>query len=188
MDKHTRRSAKSNSDRMCLPLVGGLILFSVVLGTTSLGFVPVPTEVKHVTTMHLPTIIASLLEGTPVGMFVGAVFGVTSMYMAGSPMVQDPFVAILPRIMVGVTPYLIYKVTAGRNEHLRVGLAAVGGTLTNTILVLGMGVIRGYITMETALSVAVYHGGPEVLIAILIVIPAMIVLRKAKKFLNGFTQ
>lgn len=186
MDSKNRRPANDDSNRMCLPLVGGLILFSVVLGTTSLGFIPVPTEVKHVTTMHLPTILASLLEGTPIGMLVGGVFGVTSMYMAGTPMVQDPWVAVFPRIIVGVTPYLAYRVMSGSNEHFRVGVAAVVGTLTNTALVLGVGVVRGYLTADQAFTVAFLHGIPEVIIAVLIVIPAMTVLRRAKAFLNGF--
>ena len=181
-----------NNDSPCspehknnLPIVGCLILFSVILGTTELGYIPVPTAAKHVTTMHLPTIVASILEGWPIGMVVGTVFGITSMYISGSAMAQDPIVALVPRILVGVTPYLIYVCMSGRNEYVRLGVAAVIGTLTNTFFFLGFAVLRGLMEPELALSVAWKHGAPEAVVAVIIVIPAVIVLRKAQVLIDN---
>lgn len=171
-----------------LPIIGGLILFSVILGTTDIGYIPVPTAAKHATTMHLPTIVASLLEGWPIGMVVGAVFGITSMYMAGSPMVQDPLVAIVPRMLVGLTPYFTYLLLKSCNDYLRLGIAAVVGTLTNTVFVLGIAVVSGYLDLGKALNVALVHGLPEAIVAVLIVIPAVIVLRKARTFFDRLGQ
>lgn len=176
----------SSRAKLSMPIIGGLILFSVILGTTKLGFIPVPTEAKYATTMHLPTIIASLIEGWPIGMVVGAVFGITSMYTAGSPMAQDPLIAILPRLLVGVTPYFVYVWLKGRHDFLRLGVAAVAGTLTNTILFLGLAVLKGFMPWEKALSVGVTHGIPEAVVAVVIVIPAVILLRKFKGYLSGF--
>lgn len=175
-------------NKYSLPIIGGLILFTVVLGTTQLGFIPVPTVAKHATTMHLPTIIASLLEGWPIGMVVGAIFGVTSMYMSGAPMIQDPLVALIPRILVGITPYFIYLRMRNSNEYVRLAVAAIGGTLTNTVTLLSMAVVLEYITIDKALYVAWVHGIPESLIAVLIVVPAVLLLKKMKFFLDRLTD
>lgn len=173
-------------DSHSLPIIGGLILFSVILGTTKLGFIPVPTEAKHATTMHLPTIIASLVEGWPIGMVLGAIFGITSMYSAGSPMAQDPIIALLPRLLVGVTPYFVYIYLKKWNYFVRIGVAAIVGTMTNTILFLGLAVYKGFIPLSKAVSVAVTHGVPEAVVAVLLTIPGVILLRKIKARLANF--
>lgn len=169
-----------------LPIIGGLILFSVILGTTRLGFIPVPTEVKYATAMHLPTIIASLLEGWPAGMVVGTVFGITSMYTSGSPMAQDPIVAMVPRMLIGLTPYVSYVLLRGSNEYVRLGVAAVVGTLTNTCLFLGMAVTKGYLDADVAFSIAIKHGLPESTLAVVIVIPGVLALRKVQAWLDMY--
>lgn len=184
MSENDQKDTVSTFDSHSLPIIGGLILFSVILGTTKLGFIPVPTEAKHATTMHLPTIIASLVEGWPIGLVLGAIFGITSMYSAGSPMAQDPMIAIVPRLLVGITPYLVYIMMRRRNEYLRLGLAAVVGTFTNTILFLGLAVIKGFMPLDKAVSVGLTHGVPEAAVAVLITIPAVFMLRRAKSFLG----
>lgn len=170
-----------------LPLVGGLILFSVVLGTTDLGYIEVPTEARYATTMHLPTIVASLLEGWPAGFVVGLVFGMTSMFSSGSPMAQDPIVALVPRVLVGLTPYLTYRGLSGYHDWIRLGCAAVVGTLTNTCLFLGFSVVRGFMPIDSALGIALTHGLPEVVLAVVIVIPAVIILRRVERYLNNYS-
>lgn len=187
MSKNLKYSDPMDGRSHNLPLVGCLILFTVILGTTDLGYIPVPTAAKHATTMHLPTIVASLLEGWPIGMVVGAIFGITSMYNAGTPMMQDPLVALVPRMLVGLTPYLFYVWMRGSNEYLRLGLAAVIGTMTNTVFVLGMGVIQGFLEFDVAVNIALVHGIPEVITAVIIVIPAVVFLRKLQAYLDGLT-
>lgn len=171
-----------------LPIVGCLILFTVILGTTDFGYIPVPTAAGHATTMHLPTIVASLLEGWPIGMVVGALFGITSMYMGGAPMVQDPLVAILPRMLVGLTPYLVYVVLRGKSQYCRLGFAAVAGTATNTIGVLGIAVLRGFMDWDTAINVAFVHGLPEVVVAVVLVVPAVKGLGKVQGYLENWSH
>jgi len=175
--KEFRTESPGGPRKPCMPIVGGLILFTVVLGTTDLGFVPVPTEIKYATTMHLPTILASLLEGWPVGMVVGAVVGITSMYTPGTPMASDPMVALFPRIFIGLTPILVYRLMTGYSEHLRVGCSAIVGTFTNTIGFLGMTVVMGYMQPSVAFSIALKHGIPEAVIAVIVVVPSLRLLR-----------
>lgn len=166
-----------------LPIIGGLILFTLILGVTKFGFIPVPTEAKVATIMHLPTILASLLEGWPAGVVVGTVFGLTSMYIPGTPMGQDPLVALVPRMIIGVTPYLTYMLMRHSRQYVRWAVAAAVGTLTNTCGYLVMAVVQGYLTPKVALGVAIKHGIPEVLLAVVMVIPMMIIMRKAQTFL-----
>lgn len=169
-----------------LPIIGGLILFTVILGTTDLGYIPVPTEAKSATTMHLPTIVTSLLEGWPAGMVVGAIFGMTSMYSGQTVMSSDPLVALLPRILVGLTPFLTYNLMRHRHDYLRIGVAAVVGTMTNTVGFLSVSVMQGYMKPEVALSIALKHGIPESVVAVVICIPAVIALRRAQAYLRKY--
>lgn len=169
-----------------LPIIGCLILVSVVLGTTDVGYIAVPTIAGHVTTMHLPTIVASLVEGWPVGMVVGVIFGMTSIYMSGAAMMSDPLVALLPRILVGLTPYLCYVAMRGYHEYVRLALSAIVGSLTNTIGVLGLAYVFGYMEPLAALNVGMVHGLPESVVAGIVVVPAVVLLRKARSFFDNF--
>lgn len=188
MTKKTGEKEFQEIRQPSLPIVGGLILFSVLLGTTSLGFIPVPTEARHATTMHLPTIVASLLEGWPAGMVVGTVFGITSMYTSGSPMAQDPIVAMIPRMVVGLTPYFVYKWMLGSNPYVRLGAAAIAGSLTNTILFLGFSVARGFMGTSAAINIALVHGIPESFVAVIIVIPSYYLLRRLRQGLDNLQR
>lgn len=185
MNQDSSPSSPSPHRSSNLFIVGCFILFTVILGTTSLGYIPVPTAARNATTMHLPTIIASLLEGWPVGVVVGTVFGITSLYMGASPMSQDPIIAMVPRMLTGLTPYMVYSLMRSNNEYVRLGIAAVVGTLTNTCLYLGLAVLKGMLTLDTAINIAFVHGLPEVVVAVIIVIPAVLVLRKGQAYLDN---
>ncbi len=58
-----------------------------------------------------------------------------------------------------------------------VAMAAAVGSLTNTILVLGMASLRGYLSPAVALTIGITHGIPEVIIAAIIVIAVVAALR-----------
>jgi len=44
------------------------------------------------------------------------------------------------------------------------------GTLTNTVLVLTMAVVRGYLPLGVAIGVGITHGIPEIIVAAIIVV------------------
>ena len=50
----------------------------VVLGVTGLGLIPVPNLSGYATIMHVPVIIAAVLEGPVVGAFTGLIMGIYS--------------------------------------------------------------------------------------------------------------
>lgn len=128
---------------------------SIVLGMTPLGIIPLP--VANLTTMHIPTILAGVLEGPIVGLWVGLIFGLTSLYKAItaptsllSPFLMNPLVSILPRMLIGVVSWAVYEgmkrlLAKGKAEGkgklsqmISSGAAAFLGTMTNAVGVLGM--------------------------------------------------
>ena len=156
--------------------VSGLLgALSIILGMTPLGFIPVPTAAGHATIMHIPVILGAVLEGPKVGALTGLIFGLHSFFRATSPIFADPFIAIVPRILIGIVAYGAYRLT--RSE----ALAAALGTFTNTAGVLSLAFLRGYLPREAAWAIAVTHGIPEIIVAVVITVIASKALRKVRR-------
>lgn len=113
-------------------LLGALV---VVLGLTPLGFVPVPTPAGNATTIHIPVILAGVLEGPVVGGVVGLIFGIFSWVRnivaptnpVSAMLFSDPLVTFLPRILIGVVSYYAYA--AVRDRKGRDIVAALSGLM-----------------------------------------------------------
>ena len=60
-------------------------------------------------------------------------------------------------------------------------LAAAFGTIVNTLGVMGLAVLRGYITIPVAWGVVLTHGIPEVIIGIAITVVASKALRRVRR-------
>jgi uncharacterized membrane protein len=135
------RPTTLNTRRIVVAGVLGAI--AIVLGVTRLGFIPVPNVSGNATIMHLPAIIGAVLEGPLVGVLAGGIFGVFSWLQATTPLFANPIVAILPRLLIGLVAWLVYRALRPINVDLAAAVAGVAGTLTNTIGVLGLGVIFG---------------------------------------------
>lgn len=157
-------------------VVSGMLgAVAIFLGASGLGFIPVPTPAQHATIMHIPVIVGAITEGPLVGTMIGLIFGIYSLLNATSPFFADPLVAVIPRLFIGVVAYGVFRVCG--SGKLGIALAAVAGTLTNTVLVLGMIVLRGYLPGSVALAVGVTNGIPEIVVAVLILLavyPAII--------------
>jgi uncharacterized membrane protein len=120
-------------------VIGGVALF---LGATRLGFIPVPIPfIGNATIMHIPAILGGAMEGPVVGLLTGAIFGIFSFLYADVPIFKDPIVAILPRLLIGVVAWAVFVSL----RRWSVDLASVGagllGSLTNSVGVLGLGLI-----------------------------------------------
>lgn len=148
---------------------GVLAAIAILLGWTRLGFIPVPTLAGNATIMHVPAIIGGVLEGWLVGGIIGTIFGLFSFLQATTPLFKDPLVAIFPRIFIGITTYFAYAGLKRISEYTALIFAAVVGTLTNTVLVLGMAVIRGYLPMA-AIAPIIPQAIAEVIIAAIITV------------------
>jgi uncharacterized membrane protein len=160
-------------------IIGMLGAISIVLGQTGLGLIPVPTPAGRATILHIPAILAGILEGPVVGAFVGLIFGIYSFLTAPSALAADPIVSIVPRLFIGVVSYYVYKF-AGKNIYLSSALAAIAGTATNTVGFLGLGVLQGYIpSWYVAMGIATVHGVPEAVLAVLIVVVLVKAFKKS---------
>ncbi len=131
-------------------VAGVMIAISAVLALTGLGYFPVPNVTSEATIMQVPAIVGGVLEGWGVGLIVGLVFGINALTrFAGLPIFVDqpawmPFVVLfLPRLFIGVVAAFVYQAMKGSNQIGALSVAAVAGTLTNTVLVLGLGILFG---------------------------------------------
>jgi uncharacterized membrane protein len=129
-------------------ITGILAAIAILLGVTRLGFIPVPNVSGNATVMHVPAIIGGVTEGPIVGLLIGLIFGVYSWLQDTTGIFKDPLVSVLPRLLIGVVAYYVYAALRSSNEYLALIVSAVFGTLTNTTLVLGMAIARGYIPVE----------------------------------------
>ncbi len=154
-------------------VAGLLSAMTVVLGVTGMGLVPVPTPAVFATIMHIPVILAGVLEGPVVGGFVGLLFGLFTL-MA----VPDPRIVIPARLFIGLVSWAAFHFTlrvikgeGAQGKEMRLKLATAGavagvlGTLTNTAGTLTLAVIFQYINVPVAWGIAVSNGIPEALIA-----------------------
>lgn len=159
-------------------LLGGISIF---LGLTGWGFIPMPTGVQA-TIMHVPVIIGAVLEGPVVGTMVGFIFGFFSWAMPrGAAFFVDPLVSILPRLFIGVVSYWVFKSVARLNTHVAMVLAGIVGSLTNTILVLSMIALRGYMPANAAKVIALTNGLPEAIVSGVIVYMICMGVKKARE-------
>ena len=109
-----------------------------------LGNIPIPP--LNPTIIHITVIVAAFVLSTKDGMLVGLVWGLARMVKAytlpASPLDlllwTNPVIAVVPRVMVGLVAGLILHAFLKRKQEKRgMVIAAVLGSLTNTVLVLG---------------------------------------------------
>ena len=197
-----------------------IMAFTPFLGYIPLGF-------TRATIIHIPVIIASLLMGPKKGGVLGFVFGLTSFINntinpTATSFVFTPFYSVgeisggiwsviicfVPRILVGVVPYFVYKlVLRFVSEDTRkkgvssVGLvlAGVSGALVNTLLVMNLiFVFYGDVYIKASgeaaalgytfiLSVIGINGVPEAIVAgILTLCIGKVLLKKNVRERLGF--
>ncbi|MEG0415287.1 MAG: ECF transporter S component [Erysipelothrix sp.] len=121
-----------------------LVSLTVIMMFTPLGTLRLP--MVSVTIAHIPAIVAAIVLGLWQGVAVAFVFGLISLFIALTtptgvldPFFVNPLISILPRVLIPVTTYFVYKALSGRfNSKFAVGISAVVGNLTNTFGVYAM--------------------------------------------------
>lgn len=194
-----KRNTNSNSKTRRLVLIGALGGISIFLGISGLGLIRLP--IFSLTIMHIPVIIGALLEGPVVGIAVGLIFGLFSMYQnitapgLTSFIFWNPIVALIPRMLIGIVAYYSFKLLKSKINSTGVcaGIASILATLTNTIGVLGLTYIlyldkyaqAREISREavagTLLTVGLTNGVPESIVSALITIPIVVTMLKIKR-------
>ena len=161
-------------------ILGGIAVF---LGYTRLGFIPVPNISGNATIMHVPAILGGALEGPVVGTIVGGIFGIFSFIQAEVPFFRDPLVSILPRLFIGVVAWAVFVVLRNFSLDLASAAAGVLGSLTNTVGVLGMAVLLGYLPLALVVPIL-----PQAIAeAILAAIVTVVVVRGVMLYRSGRT-
>ena len=169
-----------SSDRTRKVVIAGVLgAISVLLGATRLGFIPWFSGAS-LTIMHVPVVIGAVLEGPVVGMAVGLIFGAFSMLQAAiaptgptDVWFTNPLLAVLPRLAIGPLTWLAYRgLKRWLPQAVRVTgsliVAGVVGSLTNTVLVLGMIGVLGHLPWATLPPIALANGVPEAVASALI--------------------
>lgn len=195
-----------------LSLFAGIIV--IMAFTPFIGYIPL--GFTRATIIHIPVIVGSLMMGPKNGAFLGGVFGLTSLINntinpTATSFVFSPFISIgdmhgglqsliicfVPRILVGIIPYYIYKLFAIKNpskkrEGVALTLAGILGSLTNTLLVMNLIFVffkDSYAAANNVASDAVYtfilgiigvNGIPEAIVAGILVLGIGKILLKTK--------
>jgi len=156
-----------SEDRIRKIVIAGVMgAISALLGWTHWGFIPWIAGAA-LTIMHVPVIIGAVLEGPVVGAAIGLIFGGFSMLQAAiaptgptDVWFTNPLLAVLPRLAIGPLAWLAWKAL---DRWPVVGLigAGIAGSLTNTILVMGVIGLIGYLPWEALPPIIVANGIPE---------------------------
>jgi uncharacterized membrane protein len=168
-----------------LVITGVMGAITVLLGVTHWGFIPWFGGIS-LTIMHVPVIIAAILEGPIVGLGVGLIFGIFSMIQAAvapsSPAdvwFTNPLLSILPRLFIGPVAYFVWKLL---EKIPVVGLivSGVAGSLTNTILVLGVIGLMGLLPWPVLGGIVISNGLIEAGVSAFIVVIVVAAWRQIK--------
>lgn len=176
-----------------------IMAFTPFLGYIPLGF-------TRATIIHIPVILGSIMLGPKKGALLGFIFGMTSfinntMNPTVTSFVFTPFynlgemrggigsivICFLPRILVGVFPFFVYKFCnwmlqkKENGSNYALGIAGLFGSLTNTLLVMNLiyvffkdsyAAANGVATESVyafILSIIGMNGVPEAIVAAVIV-------------------
>lgn len=189
-------AAKTKFSTRQIAVVGMLFAITIVLGATGLGFIPIPP--LKLTIMHIPVIIASLIEGPIIGGLNGLLFGFFSMFQSAtnptplSFIFLNPIVAVIPRVLIGIVPYYVYKLVRTKSDKFNLSISILLGSFTNTIGVMGLIYIiylKEYAkVLGISISVAkkiilgyILNGFVSGSFAILIALPVILAVRKIRK-------
>ncbi len=159
-----------------IAIAGVLAAITIVLGIVPfIGFIPLPNAIGSATTEHIPTILGGVIAGPIVGIITGLIFGLLSFFRATVPFFKDPTVAILPRLFIGLTAWATFAALRRTNRDLAAAAAGFIGSMTNTVLVVGAIILRGYLPAQVAIPLVLVQSLLEAIIAaILIVILARV--------------
>lgn len=154
--KNLAADNRQNTRSMVQTAIFGAIII-IMAFTPFLGYIPL--GFTRATIIHIPVILASLLLGPKKGAVLGFLFGLTSFINntinpTVTSFVFTPFynlgefeggfgsvvICFLPRILVGILPYYIYKLIKKIDKKpvssWGLIIAGVAGSMVNTLLVM----------------------------------------------------
>jgi uncharacterized membrane protein len=161
---HVARPWTLTTERIVI--AGVLAAITIILGVVpNIGFIPLPNVSGGATIEHIPTILSGIVAGPLVGIISGLIFGVVSLLHSTTPLFKDPFIAILPRLFIGLTSWAAFAGLVRINRDLAAGVAGFVGAATNTILVVGAIILRGYFPAQVIIPAVLVQAIFEAIIA-----------------------
>ena len=179
-------------------LLALFVALIVLLGFTPLGLIPL--GFINVTILCVPVIVGTLFMGWKSGLLLGLAFGLTSFVSAlikpsalvstlmGASPLAVAVMSILPRLCVPLSAFGMYKLLHKDNENIAVGVSAVAGSLTNTVLYLGLMLLFYILCGIDASGVlsliggtALLAGSCEAVAAAILVTPILSALKRIRK-------
>lgn len=147
--------SKSKSYELVLTALFTAII--IIMAFTPLGYIPL--VVINATIIHIPVILGAIFCGPKKGAFLGFVFGVTSFikntimptslsafvfspilassFVGPSGIIKSTIICFVPRILVGILPYFVYKGIVKLVSGERTRLGKVVCNLVISVLLLG---------------------------------------------------
>lgn len=138
-----------NSKERTQRLVTRAIFIAIIALQTmvpALGYIPL--GFVSLTIIHITVIVAAIMMGPADGMLIGFVWGALTVVRAfiapSSPLdtiiFTNPIVSVIPRVLVGLVAGLVFRALYRKFKNLSFAsiVAAIFGTLTNTILVVAL--------------------------------------------------
>lgn len=151
MKKNVSSRARQSERIRQMVIAAMLSAIVAVLTFTPIGMIPLPPPLPSATTVHIPVLVAALVEGPMVGLIVGAVFGICSFIrawqigMVGLTLFfRNPVISVLPRLLVPLIAFgawMLWRRLIKQNavtDKIGTALSAVIGTVANTVLCLGL--------------------------------------------------
>jgi uncharacterized membrane protein len=129
-------------------VIRGILTAIIILQTMIpfLGFIPI--GITSLTIIHVTVIVAAIVLGTKDGMFIGLVWGIFTIIRAfTSPttplditVFTNPIISIVPRVLVGLVAGVLFTWIYRKTKKVVIAsiVAAIFGTITNTVLVLSL--------------------------------------------------
>ena len=169
-----------------------LIFISLMLDTAIGSLMPIKPAI-----ISLPTVFTFILAtGGIVNAVVGGLsFGILSLarsFLTGSVPFQNPLVSVLPRMILGIATYGVYKLSSKvlrrkeRKEEYSVAIASAIGVVINTATVLTMMYLTSHSTLEDVFGAIISINFPIEIVATTILTPILTIgvkrgIGKAKK-------
>lgn len=184
------------------------ILIAIIFVQSMVPFLGyIPTGFINITIIHITVIVAAIVLGPKDGAIVGLVWGIGTIIRAftsptsiiDTTVFTNPIVAILPRIVVGLVAGWIYLWFRNHTNKKVLGMAIAAGvgSLTNTVLVLGLmrvmyasAMAQAYATQTDLLNKMLLviigtNGVPEMIAAIVIAPAIATAILKSNRFLDN---
>jgi uncharacterized membrane protein len=127
-----------------IAVTGLMIAATAIMSFTPFGTIILPAA--SITFAFLPAIVTVMVAGLLPGLIVAAFAGIFSLIRAFmvvtwiAPFLQNPLVSVLPRMMIAITVFLVFRALIKTNlpKIVTIAISAAVGSITNTVGVLGM--------------------------------------------------